>query len=633
MTSLGRKWVARHLVAVAVVLLTSCLLVSAGLVVKNHLAFRLHDETFAKDAKEGWSKPGPPPAGFEVVNYPYFLEAGHHRLRFSTNRQRIRLEVYALDCVQEIYVDGRRVYKRQEKCRNSRFITRKNNLRAEPVVLDVTVDGPGEHVLGVVNYNVRGRDVSYARDLRMVFVEHHGRAAFERVVAFFSGLVLLMLAYARLRGRKLGVVVRRWLAWRRRYAFVLLAFGVVMIVRASVSSVHLTGDVHHATLLYVENIFHKTDLHFATLDPQYTAAKYWGKSYMHKPAGLYYQYIPARWLLGYTHFYRVYASRLPGLLGDLLISLTLWRVVFRSRRRKREADVAVALYLLSPVVFFVNGYVGRVDALPVALLFMAVANERRWRYALYLGASVGTKQLAVLAGPFLALRPKLFTKTMVAALVTIAMIAPFVLDNHELWLERMTKPQLDKPMSGLTWMANLKVWGYLDKELPNEITLRFIMSLPVLALLTDRKTPSYRTMAFLYVGFMLFARNVAEHYLLWSAPFLIVVFVVHRHTLAACTYFIIQVAGLLHNDRIKLITGDPAKEFSLLLGLIMATYFFTEALHVLSPRDLLARLMEPFAWLKRRRAPQKPPPEDVPPSAPGAPDGSERDGEASAVGN
>jgi len=614
-----RQWLSDHLVAVTVVALSMVFSGAMAGAIKNHLAFRILGETFAKKAEKGWSKPGAPPPGFASVNYPYFLEAGHHRLRFATHRQRIRLEVYALDCVQEIFVDGRRVYKRIKKCRNSRFITRKNNLRSEPVVLDITVDEPGEHVLGVTNYNARGRDVSYARDLRMVFVEHHGRAGAERVLAFFSGLALLLLGYARLRGRRLAVVVRRWLAWRRRYAFVLLAFAVVMVVRAAVSTTHLTGDVHHATLLYVENIFHKSDLHFAALDPQYTAAKYWGKSYMHKPAGLYYQYIPTRWLLGYTHFYRVYASRLPGLLGDLLISVTLWRMIFRYRRRKREADAGVALYLLSPVVFFVNGYIGRVDALPVALLFMAVANERRWRYALYLGASVGTKQLAVLAGPFLALRPKLFTKTMVAALVTIAMIGPFFFDNPELWLERMTKPQLDKPMSGLTWMSNLKNWGYLDRELPNQITLRFIMSLPLLALLTDRKTPPYRTMAFLYVGFMLFARNVAEHYLLWSAPFLIVVFIVHRHALAASTYFLVQVAGLLNNDRMKLISSDPAKEFALLLGFILAIYFFTEALHVLSPRDLVARLYEPFARFGKKRAP--PDDRDEQDASPGAGDG------------
>ncbi|MEM6788273.1 MAG: hypothetical protein AAF715_12210 [Myxococcota bacterium] len=597
-----RRWLISSgpLVAIVVAVLVVGFVSFFGLALRNHQAFRVVGTEFSREATAGWASPVGSSAGFSKVNYPYFLHAGYHRVLFTSNRERIAAEIYALDCVREVRLDGRLIYQRKNACKNSRFITKKDSARAKPIVLDLDLRTEGLHVLGVLNENVKGRDTRYARDLKVLWVEHEGRAGKFRLGAFLTGISLLLLVLARIRGRRVRFVVMRWLAWGRLLGFVLVLFAATILVRASVSTTHLTGDVHHATQLYVENIFHKSDWRFTELDPQYEAAKYWGKSYMHKSPGLYYQYLPARWVLGYTHLYRVYLARLPGLVGDLLIALGIWRLVYRYRRRRREADISAGLYLLSPVVFLVNGYVGRVDALPVALLLLGVVNLRKWRYSLYFGAAVGTKQLAVLAGPLLAARPRTLMKTMVAAFVTVGLMAPFLLDNAELFLERMTKPQLDKPMSGLTWMFWLKKWGFESKDLPGELTLNFIYSLPVLAAFTSRRVPIYRAMALVYVGFMLFARNVAEHYLLWCAPWLVVLMVVDRHALAGWCWLMIQVAGLLHNDRIRLVSGEPAREFALLLGMSLAVFFFTELLHVLSPRDVARRLAEAVRGARQR---------------------------------
>ena len=139
-------------------------------------------------------------------------------------------------------------------------------------------------------------------------------------------------------------VFKIWFGRVRRYRIVIFGYCLIAFIRIAVSPAHLTTDVNQATHLYVENIVHKTDWAYATLADDYTAAKHKGSSYMHKPPGLYYQYVPARVYFGFTRIYATYMARIPGLFGDLIIALVLLPVVRRKTSQYGRTWPVLCIY-------------------------------------------------------------------------------------------------------------------------------------------------------------------------------------------------------------------------------------------------------------------------------------------------
>jgi uridine kinase len=100
---------------------------------------------------------------------------------------------------------------------------------------------------------------------------------------------------------------------------------------------------------------------------------------------------PPRWTL-------LLLARLPLLAADLSIFLTLLRW-FPNRSR-----AVVALYWCSPIVFYISYVHGQTDAIPTALLLLAVAAALRvspWRAGAWLGAAIGAKFHVAAAVPVL----------------------------------------------------------------------------------------------------------------------------------------------------------------------------------------------------------------------------------------
>jgi len=590
---------------VAVTLLAFTLLgMSLGRVRANVQGFDIQRVDFAHKKLKRWVAPKRNNKGFRQVKLPFFKAAGHFRVRFRTPLKRLALELYGRDCVTQAWLDGKRIYKRQGGCRQCGYFGNKKKKLCKSVELDLAIE-PGEHLLAVKTYNVRKRDYMGSRDMRTFWIEHEGDAAGWRALAALCSLYLLAMMF--FLGRRWSLQ-RFWIATVgriKRYRFLLLTFAFCGVLRVVISPAHLTGDVSQATHLYVENLVHKTDWKFTKLDRDLTAAKHRGKSYMHKPPGLYYQYVPARLLFGYTHFYVVYLSRLPGFLGDFLIAYALYRLVRRRTRQEVFARLAVVLYLFAPGTFLVNAVIGRVDALPVAFLALALNHIDRKRFSIYFGLAALHKQLAVLVGPWLLLRHKMGRKVLLAGLITLLLMAPFLLDNADLVFERMTKPQLAKGISGLSWMSNLSDWGVEHKRLwASRITIAYFGLLVFIS--PFLRGEPHRVAGLIYVSFLLFARNVAEHYLLWAAPFLIAHFCISRRTLPLMLFGIIQMSGMLHNDRFQIARGALIRPVSLVIAGSLAVYVLVEARELVQPHVTLHKYRDRLLALWRRLRPKSP---------------------------
>ena len=148
---------------------------------------------------------------------------------------------------------------------------------------------------------------------------------------------------------------------------------------------------------------------------------------------------------------------------------------------------------------------------------------RRLRFIVYFGLAALLKQLAVFIGPWFIVQRRLGWKVMAAAAFTLIAMLPFLLDDAALTFERLTSPQLKKGISGLSWMNNFKYWGIEDPNaLASTITLGFVIGL--VAISPFLRGDPHRVAAFIFISFLLFARNMAEHYLLWAAPFLVIHF-------------------------------------------------------------------------------------------------------------
>ena len=164
------------------------------------------------------------------------------------------------------------------------------------------------------------------------------------------------------------------------------------------------------------------------------------------------------------------------------------------------------------------------------------------------------KQLAVFVTPWLFMLRTLSWRVILAGLLTLMAMLPFLLDDAALTFERLVTPQLKKNISGLSWMSNLRIWGVPNaNEVASKITLTYVCIL--LGLSPFFRGNPHRIAAFIFVSFLLFARNMAEHYLLWAAPFLIIYFCLSRRLLPLMLLGVLQIYGLLANDRVFILVG------------------------------------------------------------------------------
>ena len=213
----------------------------------------------------------------------------------ETDQKDLRLTLHVQDCIQYVALNGSEIRSKQNRCRNCRITSSSDHKpHCQTTVLRLKPN-LGENTLAVQTKNVRGPSRSYNIDQTVFWVEYQRGGFLWKLVFLIVSIFGLAWMISALRYRSLRRFLIMCIGRIKRYRVVLFGYLLVCTLRVVVSPAHLTTDVNQATHLYVENLIHKTDFSYATLDADYKAAKHQGRSYA-KPAC--YQYVPARMYFG-----------------------------------------------------------------------------------------------------------------------------------------------------------------------------------------------------------------------------------------------------------------------------------------------------------------------------------------------
>lgn len=556
------------------VLCGAVLLLCAWRIVDNFRAFHVVQSSYAPRDESGknWFRPEGGGAEFRAVNLPFWLEDGRFRVTFETSERQVEVRLFAADCLKRVYLDGALVKKDFGVCRPCKIWNRQSSDRckAHGVLLDV--GAPGRHLLAVETRNIPERDYDQNRDQRVFFVHHDNDAFGWRLLALLSLVFAAWSSWSFYRTRDWLRLPAAGVAalWRHRALTAVLV--LLVVLRFVVNSGFMSTDVSESALLYTENLVNKSDFHFAALDPDYEAAKYFGGSHMHKPPGVYYQYAALRLLFGFNEAYFPGMARVPGMLGDVILAWLLW-VVVRERRGEWDGLAAAATYALSTGVFVTNGFVGRIDSLAVALLALALRQLMKHPqgsrlFALFMGAAVAWKQLALLITPLLLTSRSRFKWLLVAGGVTTALCAPYLFDDPVLFFQRLTMPQLEKAAGGVSWMINLKALGLADSALPKIITLGYMLTLCLVPFVYRLKPLT--AAALTYGLFVLAGSNVHEQYMSWAMPFMLAVAFLERSASAYVAFLLGTLTMALKTEAGQVIPPDVLGRWAAVLAAAFA---------------------------------------------------------------
>ncbi len=552
--------------ALAVVTLFAAL----GSVWSNQARFNVLSTTHHIDPVGDWEEPDFDSETMAPVHLPYFLDAGVFRVAFESDASQLDLDLWAQDCVVRAFVDGTMVYEQTEGCERCEIFSERPERRCPLVRLTAKLTEPGTHVLSVRTKNKPDKDMPNRRDGKLFWVQHDTNAFGARLAAVFSALVLLVCAWSRWRHRSFshGLIELARFTFRRRAFLTLVA--VTIVARFIVAPTMITTDVSQSAMLYAEDLVQRDDFHFTKLLPEYTAAKYSGASHMHKPPGVYYQYAIPRLLFGFSDVYYRHLTRIPPLLGDILIAWVLL-VVIGARRNEEAGLIAAAAYLFNAGVFATDGILARPDSLAIALLMIAMIDTRSTRFSLFFGLAVAWKHLALLVTPWFAFQRESLRRLMLAAAVTLLLCAPYLLDDPALFLQRLTLPQLEKGVTGLAWIENLNALGWPPEVVANigrVLTVGFMLALLALPFVT--RPDAFGTVAITFALFVVCAKNVHEHYILWSIPAMLITYATTQRLSILIAILIATLSMAFHHEGQHEIANDVAVAWSALLALSYA---------------------------------------------------------------
>ena len=268
-------------------------------------------------------------------------------------------------------------------------------------------------------------------------------------------------------------------------------------------------------------------------------------SFNHPPLTAY--YLRAIYQLDHLPFFREYGLsfpfllRLPGILADLVtLAIVLWAAVRDSRIY--IPTWALVLFALSPVSLMVTGFHGNTD--PVMVMFLVLA------------AAAALRSRPVLAGIMLALScqikiiPLLFVPIFLffflARKKTAPFVVPLVVTSIVLWIEPLTRfPALfikNVLSYGSFWgiwgisywlrLTNLPQFGVVTfHDFPPleslvVTALKGVIVAAVLSIAWRRRNLDERALldsvAYAWIVFFIFSPGVCVQYMIWLAPFILI---------------------------------------------------------------------------------------------------------------
>ena len=233
--------------------------------------------------------------------------------------------------------------------------------------------------------------------------------------------------------------------------------------------------------------------------------------------------------------------RLPGIFADLGVVLVLWRMS-KTDQQLRNHGWAIMLLALSPVSLMVSGYHGNTDPVMVFFFVLAVSmcvRELPWLCGLFFALSCQIKVIPLLFFP-------VFFFFWLHRRAVISFLVPFVLASLTLWSE----PVLHFPalfiknvlsygsywgIWGITYWLRLTglrtfswVWfeGFSTAQTVVSDALKIVIVASVVTIAWRRRALDGRglieSIALGWIIFFIFSPGVCAQYMVWLAPFVLV---------------------------------------------------------------------------------------------------------------
>ena len=233
--------------------------------------------------------------------------------------------------------------------------------------------------------------------------------------------------------------------------------------------------------------------------------------------------------------------RLPGIVADLVVIFALWWIAGNDSRM-RIPTWGFALLALSPVSLMVSGFHGNTD--PVMVMFLVLASlmclkNRPWLCALFLALSCQIKIIPLL---FFAI----FFFFWLPRRRAVSFSLPFVLVSLVLWSEPLLKfPALFLRnvlsygsfwgLWGITYCLRLtrcqqfNVTGFFSLPIGATVTALLLKGVIVVAILLMAWRRGHLlgravidSIAYAWIIFFVFSPGVCAQYMVWLAPFVLV---------------------------------------------------------------------------------------------------------------
>jgi hypothetical protein len=233
--------------------------------------------------------------------------------------------------------------------------------------------------------------------------------------------------------------------------------------------------------------------------------------------------------------------RLPGIIADFVVLMVLLQI------SKKHPEISIsawvlALFALSPVSLMVSGFHGNTD--PVMVMFLVLASwmclkKRPWLCALFFALSCQIKIISLLFLPifffFWQARCASLRFFLLFALTSIALWAEPLLKFPVLFLKNVLSYGSFWGLWGITYWLRLTHWrqfngtGFFSLPVAAAVTallLKIFIIAAVVVLAWRRRClhgdAILNSIAYAWIIFFVFSPGVCAQYMVWLAPFVLV---------------------------------------------------------------------------------------------------------------
>ncbi len=248
-------------------------------------------------------------------------------------------------------------------------------------------------------------------------------------------------------------------------------------------------------------------------------------------------------------------AKVPQIASDIAIGWIITVYVYRKTGTQRAALAAAALYLFNPLAVYDSAFYGRIDAVCMVFVALAVLKyERPAVSAFSLALGVLTKTIPIFVYPYFLFKDRRRLLVSCAALAAVAAVlcAPILIqfrNPKEMFYSVILYNFYETPPRGLTWQYFFhRVFPqHTIMLISNVVTFTYFAFIFVFP---KRDFLSFSALAL--ASFPLFSKVVHEQYLLWSIPLLIMDSYTGRKKHALFLALVYSFTGIAYNGHFLL---------------------------------------------------------------------------------